>query len=518
MPRLARVKLGGNYAKATGSGKEANFYFPGLPPFSPFPHILSKQVEVKVKPNIDEHRLEFLFHPKSIAIVGITTDPSDMRRERFLRPLLDFEFAGQLYLVNRKGGNILGLKVYPSIEDIPGIVDFVIVSVPAEFSVSIIQDCIAKGVKAVAIYSAGFSEVGTDEGKALEAEIVRVAHEGGVRIIGPNCMGLYCANSRLTYRSEYPKESGPVAFLSQSGGNTTDLVQMAAPRGGRFNKIISYGNGSDLDECDFLDYLTHDPETEIISIYIEGVKDGRRFVRILGDAARAKPVILLKGGSGEAGGRAAAGHTGALAGDEATWDSLCKQLGIIRVYSLEEMADIIVTFLFLSLPQGRKVALIGMGGGASVLATDACTGNGLTLPPLPEHIKKRLLRSNPLAGSILKNPLDVPSILQEARFNETVMAISSWEDIDILVTFLLSPDIFPSYFGSYDQVVNIIQQSSKVCSKPIAIVLQPANNPETFKETFLAQKRLASSGLPVYPTIPRAANAISKFLGYHQGN
>ncbi|MDY6856320.1 MAG: hypothetical protein SWO11_16800 [Thermodesulfobacteriota bacterium] len=152
--------------------------------------------------------------------------------------------------------------------------------------------------------------------------------------------------------------------------------------GVHFSKIISYGNACDLDECEFLDYLTHDSETEIICIYIEGVKDGRRFIRLLGDAARAKPVILLKGGSSEAGGRAAAGHTGALAGDETTWNSLCKQLGVIRVYSLEEIVDIIVTFLFLSLPQGRKVALIGMGGGASVLATDACTGgNGLTLPP-----------------------------------------------------------------------------------------------------------------------------------------
>ena len=469
-----------------------------------------------MKPNRDEHQLEFLFHPKSIAIVGITTDPFDMSRERFLRPLLDFEFAGQLYLVNRKGGEILGLKVYPSIEEIPGIVDLVIVSVPAKFSASIISDCIAKGVKAVAIYSAGFSEVGTDEGKAIEVEIVRVAREGGIRIIGPNCMGLYCANSRLSYRAEYPKESGPVAFLSQSGGNTTDLVQMAAPRGVRFSKIISYGNACDLDECDFLDYLTHDSETEVISVYIEGVKDGRRFVRTLGDAARAKPVILLKGGSSEAGGRAAAGHTGALAGDETAWDSLCKQFGVIRVYSLEEMADIIVTFLFLSLPQGRRVALIGMGGGASVLATDACTRNGLILPPLPEDLKKRLLQFNPLAGSILKNPLDVPSLLQESRFKETVTTISSWEDTDLIVTFLLSPDIFPSYFGGYDQVVNIVQQSSKASSKPIAIVLQSANNPKTFNEMFLAQESLASCGLPVYPTIPRAANAINKFLIYHQ--
>jgi len=465
--------------------------------------------------NPEEHTLEFLFHPNSIAIVGISTEPDDMTRERFLRPLLDFEFPGRIYPVNPKGGEILGLKVYPSITDIPGTVDFVIISVPAKLIVPVVHDCIAKGVKATAIYSAGFSEVGTEEGEELEAEIARIAGEGETRIIGPNCMGLYCAKSRVSYRSEYPKESGPVAFLSQSGGNTTHLVQMAAPRGVRFSKIISYGNGRDLNECDFLDYLAHDRDTEIIAIYIEGVKEGRRFIRTLQDAARAKPVILLKGGSGEAGFRAAAGHTGALAGDDITWDGLCKQLGIIRVDTLEELADMIVTFLFLPLPQGRNVALIGTGGGASVLAADACNKSGLLVPPLPEHLKNRLLRANPPAGSILTNPVDTLSIFQESEFVETVKTIYPWEGIDFLVTFLLLADMFPAYLGKYDRLVNGILSSSKVSSKPMAVVVQPASHPQMFKETFLAQQRLVSSGFPVYPTIPRAANAISKFLDYH---
>jgi len=463
----------------------------------------------------EEHALEFLFHPNSIAIVGISADPADLTRERFLRPLLDFEFPGHLYPVNPKGGEILGLKVYPGITDIPGTVDFVIISVPAKLIVPVVHDCIAKGVRAAAIYSAGFSEVGTEEGEALEAEIARIAGEGETRIIGPNCMGLYCAKGRLSYRSEYPKESGPVAFLSQSGGNTTHLVQMAAPRGVRFSKIISYGNGRDLNECDFLDYLAHDRDTEIIAIYIEGIKEGRRFIRTLRDAARAKPVILLKGGCGEAGFRAVAGHTGALAGDDSTWDGLCKQLGIIRVDTLEELADMIVTFLFLPLPQGRKVALIGTGGGASVLAADACTNSGLLVPPLPEHLKNRLLRANSLAGSILTNPVDTLSIFQESKFVETVKTISPWEGVDLLVTFLLLADMFPAYLGKYDRLVNGILRSSKVSSKPMAVVVQPASHPEMFKETFLAQQRLVSSGFPVYPSIPRAANAISKFLDYH---
>jgi len=465
---------------------------------------------------LEVHDLEFLFHPDSIAIVGITTDPDDLRRQRFLKPLLDFGFGGRLYLVNAKGGEIMGLKVYPSLQDIPGTVDYVILSVPAELSVAVMKDCIVKGVKAVAVYSAGFGEVGTEEGDALEGEIVRIARKGGIRVIGPNCLGLHCAKSRLTYRSEYPKESGPVAFLSQSGGNTTHLVQMAAPRGVRFSKIISYGNGRDLNESDFLDYLAHDPETEIIAVYIEGVKDGRQFIRTLRNAARAKPVILLKGGCGEAGVRAAAGHTGALAGDDITWNGLCKQLGVVQVYSIEELADLMVSFLFFPLPKGRKMALVGVGGGASVLACDACTNSGMVLPPIPEHIKKRLLQFTPLAGSILNNPVDTPSIFQVPQFIETVKTVTSWEEIDYLITFLLSADIFPSYLGRYEQAANGVLQSSKICSKPVAIVLQDASHPETFEKTFLAQQRLTSAGFPVYPTIARAVSAINKFLAYHR--
>ncbi|MDY7033690.1 MAG: CoA-binding protein [Thermodesulfobacteriota bacterium] len=468
-----------------------------------------------MKSDLKEHPLEFLFNPESIAIVGITTDPDDMGRERFLKPLLDFEFEGQLYLVNPKGGEIRGLKVYPSIRDIPGRVDFVIVSVPAQLSVSVMEDCIAKGVRAVAIYSAGFGEVGTEKGEALEAEITRIARKGGIRVMGPNCMGLYNARSKLSYRSEYPKDGGPVAFLSQSGGNTTDLVQMAVPRGVRFSKIISYGNGRDLDECDFLDYLTHDPDTEIISMYIEGVKDGRRFVGVLGEAAKVKPVILLKGGHGEAGTRATASHTGSLAGDHVAWEGLCRQLGVVQVHTLEELADAIITFLFFPLPQGRRVCLIGVGGGASVLATDACTKNGFVVPPLPEAVKKRLLEYNPQAGSILTNPIDTPSILQESRFRETLKTICAWEGVDMVINFLLSADIFPAYFGSYDQVVKGMAESSKICSKPVALVLQPASYPETFRETFVAQKMFASQGFPVYSTIPRAMNAINKFINYN---
>jgi acyl-CoA synthetase (NDP forming) len=208
-------------------------------------------------------------------------------------------------------------------------VDYVISTVPAKAAPGLIAECARKGVKAVHFCTAGFSETGEEEGLRLEPQLAALSKKTGIRIIGPNCMGIYCPASRLSFNTDFPKESGPVGLISQSGGNTESLIRRVVPRGVRFSKAISYGNACDLNESDFLEYLAGDPETEIIGLYIEGVKDGERFPQILRKAAEKKPVILLKGGITEGGARAALSHTGSLAGSEVIWRSLCNQLGVI---------------------------------------------------------------------------------------------------------------------------------------------------------------------------------------------
>ncbi|MEE8618562.1 MAG: CoA-binding protein, partial [Dehalococcoidales bacterium] len=343
-----------------------------------------KELTIGNKNHNDKLSLEYLFHPKSIAVVGVSTDTTRIASGQiFLRALLDTKFKGNVYPVSREEGKILGLKIYSSIRDIPDTVDYVISAIPAQDIPQLIIDCATKMVKAIHIFTAGFSEIADEDGERRQSQITAMARQRNISIIGPNCMGLYCPKTGLAFHPDMPKESGTIAFLSQSGGNAIYAIREAASRGICFSKVISYGNACDLNESDFLEYLTHDPETEVIAAYIEGVKDGTRLVEALKQATRVKPVIVYKGGTTESGTRAVSSHTGAIAGSNRVWDGLLKQVGTIQVYSMEELLDILMLFRYMSPPEGRATAVIGIGGGNSVRAADACSSAGLTVPLLP---------------------------------------------------------------------------------------------------------------------------------------
>ena len=316
--------------------------------------------------------LENLFNPRSMAIIGVSSqgNPYDWGGRRFLQYLLNQGFEGNIYPVNPKGGKVFGLKIYPDIKDVPDPIDYVMSCISARQTPQLVKDCIAKEVKGVHIFASGFSESGTKEGKALEEEISSLVHQSNIRIIGPNCFGIYCPKAGLSYGPDFSKECGSIALMCQSGGNSIYLVHEGLRRGIRFSKVISYGNACDVNESDLLEYFAGDPDTKIITAYIEGVKDGRRFYQVLKEVIKEKPIIILKGGITEAGATAAASHTGALAGSNEVWDALFRQAGIIRVYSLEELIDMTMTFNCLPLPSGKRTLVFGIGGGATVLATD----------------------------------------------------------------------------------------------------------------------------------------------------
>ncbi|MDY7030814.1 MAG: CoA-binding protein [Thermodesulfobacteriota bacterium] len=463
------------------------------------------------------HELDFLFNPSSIALVGVSSNEASPLNKMFLSPLLEFGFQGPLYLVNPKGGEIMGMEIYPDIRHIPGSVDYVVATVPAGSAIELIRNCVDKDVKAITFYTAGFSETSEEQGLALEEEIKRVAHEGGIRIIGPNCMGIYCPKGGLSYWPEFPKEHGNVAFLCQSGGNSVHLVWMGAPRGLLFSKVISFGNATDLDESDFMEYFTHDSDTEIIAAYIEGIKDGKRFVHALSEAAKVKPVIILKAGCSESGTRAAASHTGSLAGSDSIWDALCKQLGVVRVHSMEELTDLIVTFALMPPLKGRNVGIVTVGGGVSVLAADECERYGLNVPPLDKEISEQLYEFTPVVGNILRNPIDSQLVFWDPnQFANTINIVSDWEKIDFLISPLIGG--VPSEYGpvmSYDVIGEKIAEWKTPTLKPMALVMETSTRPDVSQRAFSAQQQFASAGFPVYPTVARAANAISKFIEYH---
>jgi len=435
----------------------------------------------------------------------------------FLDALLECEFEGPIYLVNPRGGEIKGLKVYQRLEDIPHSIDYVISTVPAKASLELVEACAGKGVKAIHFCTAGFSETGEEEGARLEAHLVEMSRRKGIRIIGPNCLGIYCPEARLHFAREFPKESGWVGFISQSGGNARTLVSQARWRGARFSKAISYGNGCDLNESDFLDYLTADPKTKIIALYIEGVKNGRRFRDVLEKAAKEKVVILLKGGATEEGARAASGHTGALAGTDVVWNSLCKQLGIIRVDSMAELADVIITLSFMPLPRGRRVALVGAGGGNSVLIADEFVKRGLEVPHLPQEIINELREFTPAAGNILRNPIDYSQTMMEIeKMVRAAGIISGWKGVDFLIGFLNLVWPQPSFARQMDKLVAMILEKSTASSKPMALVLEPGILPEQAKQLFDLTQKCVDLGLAVYYSHASAAKAISLVLSHNE--
>ncbi|MBN2098968.1 MAG: CoA-binding protein, partial [Dehalococcoidia bacterium] len=383
--------------------------------------------------------LDFLFHPKSIAVVGASPQPFAPTNVHFFYPLLMFGYPGKLYPVHPKAEKLHGLKVYRSILDIPEPVDYVISAISARQVPQLMRDCVVAGAKTVTVFTSGFSEVGTREGVKLEKEIVGIARRGGMRLVGPNCLGLHCPKAGLSLEPSIPKVSGNVGFLAQSGGNAREIIISAAERGVFISKGVSFGNAADLNESDYLEYLTGDADTEIIAAYIEGAKEPARFARALRAAARAKPVILLKGGVSKAGTGVVASHTGVLAGRREVWETLCRQAGAVQVHHFDDLIDTLTAFVYLKPPRGRRVGVVGMGGGASVLAADECENAGLELPVLPDRIRRELLKYTPSVGVGLRNPLDLDTdgFMNAELSARTVRTMSEWEGVDFLILVVL---------------------------------------------------------------------------------
>jgi acyl-CoA synthetase (NDP forming) len=450
------------------------------------------------------------FYPSSVAVIGV----GPITAGRFyVESLLASGFHGKVYPVHPNGGEIEGLRIHTSLSEIPDPVDYIICCIPAKHVPKLISEAATKGVKIVSLFTSGFSETGKDEGKRLEAEIARLGKEGDIRLIGPNCMGIYSPRVGLSFVNDFPKETGGVAFVCQSGGHAIYFVRLAAERGVRFSKVISYGNACDVDESDLFEYLTEDSETHLVTAYVEGVKNGSRLRQVLSRLSAKKPVILLKGGATMEGARTASSHTASLSGSDEVWAALLRQCGAIRVDTLTEMADLVVTFKFFAVPEGRRVVMIGGGGGASVLATDACAANGFTLPEIPPDVSVRIRSSlDSEAGLILTNPIEL-NMFPEATLKIT-RALLSMESADLMLTncvFGQEPwDFFDVWFDLFfDTVLKVHQE----IPKPIGVVLVSDLNKKQ-KHFVALRRRYSDAGLPVYYSMSSACRAMDRFIRY----
>ncbi|MFC1999373.1 CoA-binding protein [Chloroflexota bacterium] len=468
----------------------------------------------------DWNHMDQIFNPTSVAIAGAS---AGKRGEQFLESLIKCGFQGKIYPINPRGEPISGLEAYTDIESVPGPIDYVICCIPAPAVPGLIRDCAAKGVKAVAMFTAGYSESGTEEGRQREAEISRLARETGVRIIGPNCLGLYTPGVGLAFGYPLPAEGGRAAFMCQSGGNTGHVIRAAAQRGVRFSKAISFGNACDINESELIEYFAQDRETDVVAMYIEGVKDGPRFFRALRELARSKPVVVHKGGYTPSGAGAAASHTGSLAGSNRVWDELLRQTGAIRVYSLDELADMLVTFTNLRPPRGRRVGLFGGGGGATVVATDDWDRAGFALPPLPQVLKEEIsgVVTND-TGLILSNPLDLSSFAYTEDFYRVIKRLSTYDGfVDLSVVHVGFAQMAWVSIATYGAMIDYLRDAfiriHHEIDRPLALVAQYLVNSWDWRKALEdLQEPCSEVGIPVYYSMGTAARAIDRFMQYQE--
>jgi acyl-CoA synthetase (NDP forming) len=342
-------------------------------------------------------------------VVGVPRSPRP--GQLFLSALLELGYRGRIYPVNPNAQEILGLPCHPSVASLPEVVDLAIIVVPTALAAPVVGECAEKGVKAAIVFTAGFSELGTPEGLEREAELMAAARRGPLRLLGPNCMGVYVPRSGLGSFTGLPSEQGPIAFVSQSGSLSNRLVWSGAERGLAFSKVVSVGNQSDLETSDFLEYLAEDLETEIIAAYVEGAKDGRRLWRALTAAGRRKHLVVLKVGRTRSGARAANSHTGALAGEAEVWSGMLRQAGALQVRDMDELLDTLVALRYLGRPAGDRMAILTGPGGPAVCAADACEEAGLKLADLTEQTKSHLRDVVASAGTSVSNPVDVGLVM-----------------------------------------------------------------------------------------------------------
>ena len=462
---------------------------------------------------------EPIFYPKSIAVVGVSRNERKVG-SAYLRGFLDADFKGKLYAVGLEGGQIWGLPIYPNLRAIPEPIDYVIVTIPKQFILGLLDDCAAKGVKVVQIFSAGFSESETEAGRELEVKLAKKARDLSIRIIGPNCIGVYCPGSRMPILWPIPIQegTGSAAFICQSGGHTGAFAELGLVRGIRFSKMVSFGNGCDLDSVDFLEYFAADPETEIIGAYLEGAKDGPRLLELIKEISKTKPVIIWKGGITETGAQLATSHTAAVASSDAIWAAALKQAGAIKVESMEELADTVLTFQYLPRLKGNRVAIItgisGAGGGACVAAADACVSQGLDVPPLAKETRARLKAALPAAGSILRNPVDVGAIAAFVGVKYLFKPVKLiLEDPGIDVVIVHTPISLLTWSldkEGFDAVIDILI-ALKSQHKPLIVVASPL---PAKAEWAAMERRLAQAQIPVYLTFDQAAKAIANVTRY----
>lgn len=468
------------------------------------------------------------FPPKTMAIIGVSSkagivapiggaSPPGYTGLLLFRMLRQSGFQGRIYPVNPKATEIDGVKAYPSVTEVPEHLDLVLITVPAASVAQVLEDCVAAGVLNVQIYTAGFGETGEAEAKELDVKIRDIALRGGLYVIGPNCMGFHIPSVGMKMFEDVAMAQGPVAFVSQSGGHSRIFLKHAPDFGFGTSKVISYGNALVLDAPDFLEYLADDPETQIICIYLEGIRDGRRFADIVRKTNRVKPIIIWKAGLTEAGGRAATSHTASLAGNGLIWEAVLKQTGAIRVGSIEEMAEVVMTMLRLKPSPSRGVAILSAGGGNNVATGDISAEEGLEAPALSPHTIEMLRELVSSVNQGVTNPMDAPAVLAQVPLLKRVLELLADDPVIDAVIVHVAADFFISepLAGIRADFEKTIIECGQKDGRSANVVIA-ASDEYRGDDTEKFVRELRQSGITAYGSLRRACRALRRFAAYNE--
>jgi acetate---CoA ligase (ADP-forming) len=444
-----------------------------------------------------------LFHPSSIAIIGASADKVKFSN-RVVEALQALEYRGIIYLVNTNTNAVPGEQVFRQASDIPGPIDLAILFVPARAVLSAIEDCARKGVRVAIVHGAGFAELGED-GRAQQEEMEKTARASGLRIVGPNCMGIACPSSNINMvTTRHPfLDRGGLSFAGQSGWATEYTLIAGLDRGLGFSAVVSCGNQADLSIADYLEYFSEDPETKVIGAYMEGFKDGRRFLKAARQAARLKPVVIWKSGRTPSGALFTQSHTGSMAGTEEVARAAFIQTGVEEAVGIEDLMDGLVAFHSPFLPHGRRVGIVVDTGGIGVAACDACEAMGLEIPQLPitvqqelrDYLKKIL---PPFAG--IANPVDLvwaPPGMEEEIYGRSMEIMAPWVDAFIV-----------GYYPSQDHegLARLLAELRDRFQKPIFSVPPYGHVMQPFM-------RLSTKlGVPSFDSMERAVRALQRLV------
>lgn len=448
--------------------------------------------------------IRYLFEPRSVAVLGASADRGKIGF-KLVDNIVEGGFEGRVYPINPKGGEVLGHRMYASLDEVPGEVDLAVLTVPARAAIQAVEACARKQVKHAAIITSGFSETGNTED---ERRIVAIAREAGMRVLGPNIFGVF--SSRVAINATFgPKNilHGSVAIITQSGALGIAMIGRTAIENIGLSAIVSVGNKSDIDESDLLAYLVEQEETRVILMYIEGVQNGERFVGSLKEATRRKPVVVIKSGRSKRGAIAAASHTGSLAGSDEVFDAIMRQCGVLRAESLDEAMAWCKFLAQAPAPRGDRTVIITNGGGIGVLATDASEKYGVKLLDDARHLKEQFGPVTPDFGST-KNPVDLTGQAGPAQYDAALTAALNDDHIDAAIGLYCETAVFDAQ--SLSAMIRTCTQAYRKRGKPVVFSILGGEVTEA------ASEALRREAAPVFREVYQAVSCLGALYRHHQ--